>query len=88
MPTTTRTVTELLTAYRDGTLPREAMLEAVRVFPWKAVKKGDARSDSAWENEPYPQVGTVQEVYAAEAAGLISAGDSDAICAVIRDRSA
>ncbi|HVV77153.1 MAG TPA: hypothetical protein VHC43_14065 [Mycobacteriales bacterium] len=87
----TQTVTETLTAYSGGALSRERMLDAMRTYPWRAVKSSnpDPRffSESAWEHMDYPQLGTVQEVYSAKASGVISEGDCSAICDVVRSGS-
>lgn len=84
----TTTVTEILTAYRDGAVPREQMLDEMRHYPWKAVESSNPEpnyfSEPAWENLDWPQPGTVQEVYAAEASGVISQDDEDAITDLIR----
>jgi hypothetical protein len=85
-----QTVTEVLAAYRDGTTTREQMLEAMRSYPWKRPESSnpDARffSETAWENLDYPQIGTVEEIYAAKARGVINLEDELAITRAISSR--
>lgn len=80
-----RSVTDILTDYRDGKLTREAMLHAMQQFPWKVVPvRKKLRDDAAWEHDVYPMPGTTQEVISAADRGLITRPDRDAILDVVR----
>jgi hypothetical protein len=87
----TKTVTEILTARRDGAMTRAQMLDAMRTYPWQAVESSNPDpgyfSEVAWEHMDYPQVGTAQEVTAAEIRRIINREDRDAILDIIRSLS-
>lgn len=83
-----QSVTDVLKSYAAGGTTREAMLAFMRAYPWKAVKASNELSDTAWENAPYPQPGTVQEVMFAAAGQVISTGDRNTVLDIVRELAA